>query len=1315
MTSANSQSSKENIPEPGQTTPGSSPATPAFPVKIPKRKSSGVLTMAAKFEQDASVKASSPTNSIHSVHSSNSNPHSTSTPGLAIISKMELLEKSLYAKPSSSSSSSSISGFLNDPSSPTSPSSFSNRSKPNKIVIPKTFDEAHRKLTDALTSSSTTPIETSVNQFPSSKLNDFKQTGTNINTTIDAKVSIDTRSDLSLTGSHDKLTGIISNYANESFSSENLVNAKGVHPAIDNPPPSSSPQTKPEGHHVVNSLPNVSTTISDQHASSEDVTIKLGKNFDYTQEKVTNVSSVDQPVLDIGGLPFPAPTSEEKSMVSDLHIMPILQQHEQIEPELQGPKENHNDQTQGPLDAIEINEPHLFVHSPTSISKHITSPSLPRNITGLELSSSPAERDPQFDVFDEYNTDEIDVPTTNLSSPLVLKSRPAPHEAFRFPATPRSPSHGSSTSHNITGSIGSGLVSGIQSSGLPSNSYPTTSILPQSESSSFPMSESKPSGSDHDKLFNDPNCTSGTNSKPVNELNPKSHVTSPNPPYVMTFEALTNIPEKFQSISRATTEKTDIKSKSLEGAAPQSSDKNPIVLGPKKNSHSFSLNPIELDHEEISQESSDIIYAVCVVGFHHIRGPEVEYWIGGDSQDHSKLWPNLPFQSLPDGSHSHEENFCYFSILYDTKHKSAPISVPIRDRVGNIIENVRDMTNVTTLFGISCNRQVKSSDLKEKPADVTRSTVQKSVVVIAKKPIFGAIREKLAVITRAYFQQGDFADRSLIKNLYENLVQMFSSKIDENDMYVGMSLRELIFRLRSKVLVLLKALLLEKKIFFFGSNTEALCASQFALVSLIPDLINHLDDSGSPLLKSYETKLRKPTSLKSSDRSSLLHYMGLPLQIFSEGGMFTGYVPLQQMNELKAPETKYFLVGSTNSLLLAPQNRVADIVVYIDSDNVEIINTSLNNVLSLSTSDKKWIDSIVQSVVDTWDPDDPWRPKGLGFRGSEDFVRQQFEDYLMGLLSSVKYDRFLSRISNSKQQISLPREVEGNPIKLFNNNWVKEWRTSNNFRIFSKFTDDELFDIVEPRHIVSSLQGNGYQKQTPPSDSDNYHSEDKAGVSTQDVAKKVSRAWNSFWWGQQQQDSADPSISMPPHQDNNSSNFSGQNLNDNLNGEIGGNNKLPLQNMNKFSHQTKPSDDFQDASLFDKDELDGSSDNNVIGTKTIPSQRKRSTTVSTTASNSNTLTPTRSSSSNTSSSQKSQRSGHSSGFFNGWSFWGNGSNSNHSSPKTHGSSNTSVVNSPASFQSAHITNRSGGFGRLGESKTLPLNNESTIIGPLQNQ
>jgi len=40
----------------------------------------------------------------------------------------------------------------------------------------------------------------------------------------------------------------------------------------------------------------------------------------------------------------------------------------------------------------------------------------------------------------------------------------------------------------------------------------------------------------------------------------------------------------------------------------------------------------------------------------------------------------------------------------------------------------------------SCNRQIASADLLSRDEDVTRSMVQKAVVVLAAKPVFGAIR-----------------------------------------------------------------------------------------------------------------------------------------------------------------------------------------------------------------------------------------------------------------------------------------------------------------------------------------------------------------------------------------------------------------------------------------------------------------------------------------------------------------------------------------------------------------------------------------------
>lgn len=47
-----------------------------------------------------------------------------------------------------------------------------------------------------------------------------------------------------------------------------------------------------------------------------------------------------------------------------------------------------------------------------------------------------------------------------------------------------------------------------------------------------------------------------------------------------------------------------------------------------------------------------------------------------------------------------------------------------------------------------------ANDLINRPADVTRSTVQKAVVAITDSPhAFGPIREKLSMVTAAWFAQ----------------------------------------------------------------------------------------------------------------------------------------------------------------------------------------------------------------------------------------------------------------------------------------------------------------------------------------------------------------------------------------------------------------------------------------------------------------------------------------------------------------------------------------------------------------------------------
>jgi hypothetical protein len=47
---------------------------------------------------------------------------------------------------------------------------------------------------------------------------------------------------------------------------------------------------------------------------------------------------------------------------------------------------------------------------------------------------------------------------------------------------------------------------------------------------------------------------------------------------------------------------------------------------------------------------------VCIIDFHHARGPEVEAWIGlneGEDPADEHEWPLLPFMALSDGAHAY--------------------------------------------------------------------------------------------------------------------------------------------------------------------------------------------------------------------------------------------------------------------------------------------------------------------------------------------------------------------------------------------------------------------------------------------------------------------------------------------------------------------------------------------------------------------------------------------------------------------------------------------------------------------------------------
>ncbi|KAI0083295.1 transport protein Avl9-domain-containing protein [Irpex rosettiformis] len=154
-----------------------------------------------------------------------------------------------------------------------------------------------------------------------------------------------------------------------------------------------------------------------------------------------------------------------------------------------------------------------------------------------------------------------------------------------------------------------------------------------------------------------------------------------------------------------------------------------------------------------------------------------------------------------------------------------------------------------------CNRQIRTSNLLVKEEAMTRSTVQKAVVVLTSKPSFGL---RLPYVTGVGIEE----------------------LVDRERTVYG---RELVHMFCQRTLVSLKTLMLQKKIMFHGHpQVEKLCTYQYSLVTLIPGLLQDLDDCGSPPLATCAKGLECPTELKTSDSKSMMRLAYLWTYLGSE-------------------------------------------------------------------------------------------------------------------------------------------------------------------------------------------------------------------------------------------------------------------------------------------------------------------------------------------------------------------------------------------------------------------------------------------------
>ncbi|TPX34579.1 hypothetical protein SmJEL517_g02875 [Synchytrium microbalum] len=404
-------------------------------------------------------------------------------------------------------------------------------------------------------------------------------------------------------------------------------------------------------------------------------------------------------------------------------------------------------------------------------------------------------------------------------------------------------------------------------------------------------------------------------------------------------------------------------------------------------------------------------------------------------------WAFLPFLCLPDGAHGADEDFIYFHL------PPVPAWAPGFPQA--------------TLFGLACFRQLDSNDLVVKAADVTRSRVQKAVVVLAKEPILNSIRDKLRLTTQALFAQRDFSKLDILNDLYDNITNVSTrDPISDSSLYMGISLREMVHKFRTKTLQLFKLFLLEKRILFFGARVEKVCLYQYGLVALIPELLRNLKDVGAPELGYDDVEVDGNAEHTSAPTAAARYKaFGLPLKLFGQGAFFQPYIPLQQMDVLTSSATNSFLVGTSN-IIFTHKTSMFDAVINVDQGTIEIADPTLSSYLQLTAADKRFMEEINKAVLASWSPDgENNENQQINYEGSDEDIRSRFEMYLLSLMSCVKA---ADNASNGSPSSPAPKAKD--LLSEFNPIWVAQWMATNNYGTWDRSTSPSICELYPPSH-----------------------------------------------------------------------------------------------------------------------------------------------------------------------------------------------------------------------------------------------------------
>ena len=484
-----------------------------------------------------------------------------------------------------------------------------------------------------------------------------------------------------------------------------------------------------------------------------------------------------------------------------------------------------------------------------------------------------------------------------------------------------------------------------------------------------------------------------------------------------------------------------------------------LIISPEK--YESELNPINNYYKQEPYISNPILY-IAVVSFNHKKGSIIEFTYPDkenllEKNEESKLYfeslipPNsslttenvfdninnqLTYLCMPDGAHSLKSDSQFFLIQNFSK----------------------------ILFGISCFRQIKVTQaMKEDEQENTRDSVQKSMCIISKLPLFGQMVSKLSITMLAYFNQDSLKDKNIIKDLYLNYGKNYLDRINVGEILETFSLKRLIYFTRDKIFSLIKLIMLEKKILVYSHISNNICSFMFSFLSLFPGgAFFSLDNKGK---MKYYYNCYTP--------------YGLPLKFLNKNSVIYSIMTLYDIDKIEEKNIVSYFIGTTNPLLMNYNKIEFDCIINLDEDKIKFNKNIDVNILNMGKKENlimKKLKKECKSLFDmdnSEDMDDNWmldkeeHKKGkiskkkkekmriyleqnienkMLFAGSDDYIRGIFLRYITNFLSDIQLTQHIISDKDLNEETKLTRIKD--VLDEYNVIFILKWITSTKNYLF---------------------------------------------------------------------------------------------------------------------------------------------------------------------------------------------------------------------------------------------------------------------------